>query len=321
MSRCPEIRRGVVGLLVALGLALVALPAVGASPAGALTTIPGQIYGLADVGGARGDLFRNTTSNTWRRLTSGLASPESVAGAPNGKFAVICATRGSGGIYRIYRVGARGGALRNLVGNRQACGETVSPDSKKVAYITDPRRRTAKLNIVRAGGGGTRTIYSYCSGCLYNPVWAGKRIYFERAVRRSLSADREVYSVRARDGKGLRRHTNDSGTTLDYRLADVSRDGRRLLIFVTDSFGSTGLSVYSPAGVNRFDLALATGTQSFADASLSPSGASVAFLRSESAFDPTILWTGAAAPGVWYSAFPSPAPSTTGLYSIDWVRR
>lgn len=314
-------RKTAARLLVALGLALVALPAVGTSPAGALTTIPGQIYGLADVGGTRGDLFRNTTSNTWRRLTSGLASPESVAGAPNGKFAVMCATRGSGGIYRIYRVGARGGAIRNLVGNRQACGETVSPDSKKVAYISDPRRRTAKLNVVRAGGGGNRTIYSYCSGCLYNPVWAGKRIYFQRAVRRNPSADREVYSVRARDGKGLRRHTNDRGSSIDYRLADVSRDGRRLLIFATDGFGATALSVYSPAGVNRFDLALATGTQSFADASLSASGNSVAFLKSESEFDPTVLWTGAAAPGTWYSVFPSPALSTTGLYSIDWVRR
>lgn len=308
-------------LLIALTVALTALPAFGATQAGAITTIPGQIYGLADVGGTRGDLFRNTTSNTWRRLTSGLSSPEGVSAAPNGKFALLCATRGTGGIYRIYRVGARGGTIRNVVGNRQACGETVSPDSKKFAYVTDARRRVARLNVARAGGGQNRTIYSFCSECLYNPVWAGKRIYFERRVRRNRSADLEIYSVRARDGRGLRKHTDDRGSMIDYRLADVSRDGRRLLIFATDGFGSTGLSVYSPAGSIRFDLALATGTQSFSGASFSPSGTLVAFLKRESDLDPVSLWTGPASPGGWYSNFPSPAGSTSGLYSIDWVRR
>lgn len=308
-------------LLLALAIALITVPAIGAGPAGALTTIPGQIYGLADTGGTRGDLFRNTTSNTWRQLTAGLSFPESVGAAPDGRFAVICATRRSGGVYRIYRVGARGGAIRNLIGNRPGCGQSVSPDGRRVAYISDSRRGAARLNVVRSRGGGNKTIYKYCSSCMSNPIWVKTRIYFERNVTRNPSADREIYSVRARDGKGLRRHTNDRGSTVDHRLADVSRDGRKLLVFVNDGLGSTSLSVFSPAGVNRFDLSLATGTQSFAGATFSPSGASVAYLRREAEPDPTILWTGPAVPGGWFSLFPSPAGSVTGLYSIDWVRR
>lgn len=306
---------------IAAMMSLLLVTCVGTSQAGAVTPIPGRIFGLADVSGTRGDVFRTTTSNSWLRLTTGLSFPETVEGAPNGRFAVICATRGASGIYRIYRVSARGGAIRNLIGNRPGCGQTVSPDSRKVAYVSDPRRRVAKLNVVRAGGGGNRTIYRFCSSCLYNPVWAGKRIYFERTVTRSSSADSEIYSVRARDGKGLRRHTDDGGSSIDYRLADVSRDGRSLLIFATDSFGSTGLSVYSPRGVNRYDLALATGTQTLADASFSPSGTQVAYIRRDSEADPEVLLFGPNAPMSWYSIFPMPAISNVGLYSIDWVRR
>lgn len=308
-----------------LGIAVTAVSMLmtgfGTFQAGAATPIPGRIFGLADIAGTRGDLFRTTTSNSWLRLTSGLSFPESVSAAPSGRFAVMCATRGSGGIYRIYRVSARGGAIRNLTGNRPGCGQTVSPDSRKVAYVSDPRRRVAKLNVVRAGGGGNRTIYRYCSGCLYNPVWAGKRIYFERSVTRSSSADREIYSVRARDGKGLKRHTNDGGSSLDFTLADVSRDGRSLLLFASDGSGTTTLSVYSPRGVRRYDLGLATGTQRFADASFSPSGTQIAYLVRDSDADPEVLVYGPNAPMSWYSIFPMPTISNTGVYSIDWVKR
>lgn len=308
-------------LAIAVATASMLLTGFGHVQAGAATPIPGRIFGLADVSGTRGDLFRTTTSNSWLRLTSGLSFPESVSAAPNGRFAVMCATRGSGGIYRIYRVSARGGTIRNLTGNRQGCGQTVSPDSRKVAYVSDPRRRVAKLNVVRAGGGGNRTIYRFCSGCMYNPVWAGKRIYFERSVTRDPSADREIYSVRARDGEGLRRHTNDGGTPLDYTLADVSRNGKSLLVFVRDGFGTTSLSVFSPRGVNRYDLGLATGTQRFADASFSPSGTQIAYVVRDSEADPEVLVFGPNAPMSWYSIFPMPAISNTGVYSIDWVRR
>lgn len=312
-----RMRKAVLALLIAL----IGASAFGVGQAGAITPIPGRIFGLADIGGTPGDLFRTTTTNDWRRLTTGLRFPESVSAAPNGRFAVMCATRGSGGIYRIYRVGVNGGRIRNLIGNRPGCGQTVSPDSRKVAYVSDPRRRVAKLNVVRAGGGGNRTIYRYCSGCLYNPVWAGKRIYFERSVRRNPSADREIYSVRARDGKGLRRHTNDGGSSLDYGLEDVSRNGRRLLIQARDGFGSAALSLYSPAGANLGDLALATPPQSLGDAAFSPSDTQVAYLAQNAPGDPNSLFWGAAVPGTWFGLFSNPVPSTSGIYSLDWGRR
>ena len=300
---------------------LVLVICVGTTQAVAVTPIPGRMFGLADVSGNRGDLFRTTTSNSWLRLTTGLSFPESVSAAPNGRFAVMCATRGSSGIYRIYRVSARGGAIRNLIGNRPGCGQTVSPDGRKVAYVSDPRRGVAKLNVVGAGGGGNRTIYRFCSSCLYNPVWAGKRIYFERSVTRNPSADREIYSIRARDGKGLRRHTDDGGSSLDFTLQDVSGDGRSLLISATDGFGSTGLSVYSPRGANRYDLALAVPPETLGGAVFSPSGTSVAFLKRAGEFDPDLLFYGPNAPMSWYSMLPMPSVSNVGLYSIDWVRR
>lgn len=313
-----SIRRVVISLLVTLA----GISAFGVSQAGAVTPIPGRIFGMADISGTPGDLFRTTPSNSWFRVTSGLRFPESVSAAPNGRFAVMCATRGPGSIYRIYRVGAGGGRIRNLIGNRQGCGQTVSPDSRKVAYISDPRRRVARLNVVRAGGGGNRTIYRYCSGCIHRPVWAGKRIYFERTIRRNSSADREIYSVRAKDGKGLRRHTNDGGSLVDYRLEDVSRDGRNLLIAATDGFGTTGLSVYSPRGVNRYDLTvLAIPPESLGDAVFSPDGSSVAFLKRDSDLAPNVLRYGPNAPFSWYVLTPSPVGSSDGLYSIDWARR
>jgi len=307
--------------VVAFVIALVGASAFGVNQVGAVTPIPGRVFGLADLGGTPGDLFRTTTLNDWSRLTTGLQFPESVSAAPNGRFAVICATRGSGGVYRVYRVGANGGRIRNLIGNRQGCGQTVSPDNEKVAYVSDPRRRVANLNVVRAGGGGNRTVYRYCSGCLYNPVWAGKRIYFERSVRRNPSADREIYSVRARDGKGLRRHTNDGGSSLDYRLEDVSRNGRRLLIQARDGFGSAALALYSPAGANLGDLSLATPPQSFGDAAFSPSDTQVAYLKRNGPGDPHLMYWGEATPFSWFGLFSSPVPSTSGIYSLDWGRR
>ena len=306
---------------VALVAALIGASAFGVTQAGAISPIPGRIFVLSDVGGISGDLFRTTTANSWSRLTTGLSVPESVAAAPNGRFAVICATRVPGGTYRVYRVSAGGGTIRNLIGSRPGCGQTVSPDSRKVAYVSDPRRRVAKLNVVRAGGGDNRTIYRYCSGCLYNPVWAGRRIYFERTVRRNPSADREIYSVRARDGKGLKRHTDDRGTLVDYTLADVSRDGRSLLIFAGDSLGTTTLSVFSPRGVDRYRITLASGTQSFSGASFSPSGRQVAYVVRDSEADPRVLLFGPNAPMSWFSILPMPSISNVGVYAVDWVRR
>lgn len=313
-------RRFGVAALAALSLSM----AFGVSQSGAVTPIPGRIFGLADVGGTPGDLFRTTTSNTWFRVTSGLRSPESVSASPNGRFAVMCATRGSGGTYRIYRVSAGGGVIRNLIGNRQGCGQTVSPDGRKVAYITDTGSGTSRLNVVSTGGGKVRNLYRFSSFGMYEPVWAGSRIFFERRVTRNPSSPLEIYSIRARDGKKLRRHTNHGTAPIGYGLRDVSPDGKRLLIAVDkpdDSLEelwtltlrnrswSTLVSV--PTGSGRF----------VGDAAFSPSGESLAYLIGESGLTPSQLWVGPSRPGSWYTAVPAPAASVTGLYSIDWTRR
>jgi Tol biopolymer transport system component len=309
-------------IAVSLAVAVTGLAALGATQAAALTPIEGRIFGLADDAGVRGDLFRTNNVNNWIRLTSGLSSPESVSASPDGRFAAICATRRSGGTYRIYRVSSAGGPLKSLSGKRQGCGQTVSPDSKRVAYVSDTGIGGARLNVVRANGNRSRTIYRFCSSCLYNPVWAGKRIYFERRVTRRPSADLEIYSVRAKDGKGLRRHTDDRGGPIDYGLADVSPNGRSLLAIVRYGGGtSSTVSTLSPNGMIRADLTTVSGTQTLADASFSPSGRSIAFLRRDSEAEPLLLWTGQVTGGGFFGGFPAPLGSTGGLYSIDWVRR
>lgn len=305
----------------AIALSLSGLAAFAASQAGAISPLPGRMFGLADVAGSRGDLFRTTTSNTWFRLTAGLSAPESVSASPDGRFAVICATNRPWGIYRVYRVGAGGGPLKNLSGRPRACGQTVSPNGRKVAYVSDTGG-SARLRVVRSNGGRSRTLYRFCNGCLYNPVWAGKRIYFERRVRRNPAADLEIYSIRAKDGRGLKRHTDDTGAPVDYFLNDVSADGRKLLVTVRYPLAATSiLSILSPNGSIRLELATATGVQALGDASFSPDGTEIAFLRRDTDPGPYQMWTGPARTGVWFAGFPAPAVSTTGLYSIDWVRR
>jgi Tol biopolymer transport system component len=311
-----------IGLVMVIALA--GSVALGSSQATAISTIPGQFYGLADVSGTNGDLFRSTTSSSWRRVTSGLRSPESVSASPNGRFAVMCATRGSGGIYRIYRVSARGGTIRNLIGNRQGCGQTVSPDNRKVAYITDTGSGTSRLNVVSTRGGKVRNLYRFSSFGMYEPVWAGGRIFFERRVTRNPSSPLEIYSIRARDGKKLRRHTNHGTAPIGYGLRDVSPDGKRLLVAVDRPEASLEelsiLSLRNRTWSTLISVSTALG-RFIGDAAFSPSGESLAYLTGEATPLPFQLWVGPSRPGSWYSAVAGPASSTSGLFSIDWVRR
>ncbi|MEX1219223.1 MAG: hypothetical protein WEB05_02415 [Solirubrobacterales bacterium] len=311
-------------------LAIVALAmSATAVPTTALSAVPGRIYALSNIGGtfAQSALFRmSSQTGLWVRLTPGLSVPESVSASPDGKFAVICARRGSSSPYRIYRVAAAGGALRNLIGNRQGCGQTVSPDGKKVAYVG---AGNGTLNIVRSQSGGHRTIYRFCGGCIYNPVWANGRIYFERRVTRNSSADLEIYSVRARDGRGLKRHTDDGGAPIDYDLADVSPSGGKLLLLEREIDPLTWTPTYrlitrrlSPAGIvlNRFRIL--TVNEPLIDASFAPSGNSIAYVQREASllgdplYEPWII-----NPGSFPVRFPRPSVSFLGTYSIDWVSR
>jgi Tol biopolymer transport system component len=305
-------------------LLMVILSLTAVAPANALSPLPGRIYALADVGGTPGDVFRTTPLNSWLRLSSGLSFPESVSGSPDGSFSVVCASIDGVSPYRIYRVPAAGGRLRNLIGDRQGCGQSVSPDGSKVAYAG---RRGSTLNVVRSRGGRQKTLYRFCSSCIYSPVWANGRIYFERRVSRNPSADLEIYSVRARDGKRLRRHTDDGGAALDYSLADVSRDGRKLLLTERlpgpPSVSRVSVIRLSKTGAFRSRRSIVSGSESLADASFSPDGGTVAYARrmTPSELSPFEIWLTPATGGGFASLFSSPAISSNGPYAIDWVRR
>jgi Tol biopolymer transport system component len=302
----------------------VAFSGFGISQAGAFTSLPGRLFTLTDISGTNGDLFKTRPSNSWLRLTRGLSFPESVSAAPNGSFAVICAAAVPGGTYRIYRVPAAGGPLRNLIGNRSGCGQSVSPDNRKVAYIADTGTGGSSLNVVGSLGGRVRTLYRFASSGMYEPIWVGGRIFFERRVSRNPSSPIEVYSVRARDGRKLRRHTNHAGQTLGYGLTDVSPNGERLLIRINDPVASTdSLWVFSLRNRTRFNLATISTSPgaSIGDASFSPSARSVAMIMKPDAASPDEIWTGSARAGSFFSLFPSPRVATNGPYSLDWVRR
>lgn len=313
-------------LLVALGLALAALASL-ASSAHAVTPLSGRIFALSDIADTRGDLFRTNTSGGWVRLTTGLSYPESVSAAPNGRFATLCATRNSGGTYRIYRVSANGGRLKNLIGNRRGCAPTVSPDGKKVAYLQSGGSGPSLLRVVSTNGGKPRTIYKFCASCIFQPVWAGRRIYFERRVTRDPLADQEIYSVRARDGKGLRRHTNDGGAPIDYSLKDVSSDGSKILVLLTDTSGSPRKDVVflRPNGSELTNLwPVVDPADEYAGAAIAPGGSRVAFTwKSTGAYGLFITGCDPFLPCA--SSYSNPTQSGamagSGPYSIDWVRR
>lgn len=288
-----------------------------APQAKAVTPIPGRMFVLSDNGGTYGDLFRTRTDNSWKQLTFGLSGPDGLSAAPNGKFAAICATRNAGGTYRIFRVSANGGPMKNLIGNRQGCGPAVSPDGRKVAYIQNLPTGVRLLRVVSANGGKPRTIRKFAaSTSVYGLAWGGKRIFFNQFY--------EVYSVSARTGKDLRQHTNDRGDPRDFFLADVSTDGKRLLLVVDESFNfvpNVFLRVYKPGGglvrtvaetlsaINRYNFARfgpagPSGVVGYLDTTVTPSG----------------LWL--AQPGSsWFSGVTPPTPSIVGPNSFDWVKR
>ena len=306
-------------------LAATAIFAFAAAPASAVAPIPGRIFALSDVGGARGDLFR-TTLTGWKRLTFGLDFPEEVAADPRGKFAVLCATKTPGGTYRIYRVGANGGPVKNLIGNRRGCAPTVSPDGRKVAYIQRGPTGPSLLKVVSAKGGKPRTIYRFCGSCMYQPKWGGKRIYFERRITNDFSADSEIYSVRARDGKGLRQVTNDEGSPRDFELMDVSPDGREILAVVDDSTSfspAARIRVLSPTGgLIRpvWTLSGPTLSDYLGPASFSPSRDVILTTSSDPLISISTLIAYKNVPDIGVFVTP-PGPSTVGIYGLDWVRR
>lgn len=329
--------QGAVGIkrLLALGACaagMLLMLLFAAPSASAIAPYPGRMFILSDVGSTRGDLFRSTTSNTWKRLTFGLGLPESVSADPNGKFAVICATK-TGGTYRIYRISANGGRMKSLIGNRAGCAPAVSPDGQRVAYIESTGSANL-LRVVSTSGGKPRTIRRFCSSCMFTPVWAGKRIYFEAIATTTPVPDFEIYSVRARDGRGLERHTDDGGDPINYYLADVSPNGRNILVGLSESDSSfapvrNDLVVLSPTGAERFTVVAGSPDYyTFAGAAFSPSGRQViAEKQVPTETDPYSLLMTSYLTDVPILSFYIPRPAVAGTgayegpYAVDWVRR
>lgn len=321
---------GSVGIKRLLVLGVCAAAVLGAllasaPQAKAVSSIPGRIFANFDVGGSYGDLYRSKPDNTWKRLTFGLGSTFGLSADPSGKFVTVTARRGSSGPYRIFRVSANGGPLKNLIGNRSGFDPAVSPDGRKVAYLNTGSSGPTSIKVVSSKGGKPRTIYRFCSGCIYKTIWAGKRIYFNRRISNMPSADFEVYSVRARDGKGLRQHTDDGGGDRDYRLFDVSANGRRLLVVINDSTDplspNVGLAVFSDTNIYK-RLVAESGTASdiFFGGSFGPAGPSGTVIWIDVGSSPYAMWS--SPPGsLWSSAIGPPPSSTLGPLFMDWVRR
>ncbi|MFM8526710.1 MAG: TolB family protein [bacterium] len=316
MQGAVGLKRGfIIGALAAaiFGALLAATP----QQAHAITPIPGRIFALTDDNGVQGDLFRTRTNTIWKRLTTGLSFPDGLSAAPNGTFAAICATRSLGGTYRIFRVSANGGPLKNLIGNRQGCGPAVSPDGRQVAYIQNLPTGGRLLRVVSAKGGEPRTIRRFpASYPVYALAWGGKRIFFNQYY--------DVFSVSARTGKDLKMHTDDRGAARDFQLADVSADGKRLLIVVDESLEivpNVFLRVYKPGGalVRTVDSS-GSANNPFSMARFGPSGPNgvVGFL--DTITPPSMIYL--IQPGaVWSAGFAGPSVSTAGPTSFDWVKR
>jgi len=321
---------GSVGIKRLLVLGVCAAAVLGAllasaPQAKAVSSIPGRIFASFDIGGSYGDLYRSKPDNTWKRLTFGLGSSFNLSADPNGKFVTVTARRGSSGPYRILRVSANGGPLKNLIGNRSGFDPAVSPDGKRVAYLNTESTGPTSIKVVSARGGKPRTIYRFCSGCIYKTIWAGKRIYFNRRIVNNPISDFEVFSVRASDGKGLRQHTDDGGGIRDYQLLDVSADGKRILVVADDSADpltpNVLLAVVSDTNIyKRTVVDSGSSSDIFFGGSFGPAGPSGPVIWIDVGTSPYKMWLTQAG-SVWSTGIASPSASTIGPLFMDWVRR
>lgn len=306
-----------VPLLVLVLVGLLTFPPLEAKAADR-PVVSGRILMVANIRSASERLFSTTRSGKWRDLSPFLSTGQSVSADPRGRFAIFSAPKllDQNGPERVFRVSLKSRRIVRISGRRHGEWPAVSPNGKRVAFVSDPGSGPATIYSMRVDGTNVQRLYSYCASCIDRLAWSGNRIFFQRKISRNISADEEIYSIRASDGGAIRQVTDDGGASIDYRLFDASPRGG-VLIGVTES-SITRLVVGTVCCGTTEVVDVGEGT--LLSASFSPSDRLVAF----SATDPGVyrgrLYIKNLSSG-GTRELRIPAESTFGVQSLSWVAR
>jgi Tol biopolymer transport system component len=160
----------------------------------------------------------------------------------------------------------------------------------------------------------------------------GKRIVFTASIDPNVGVyDKEVYSIRASDGRSERQITNDGGFDIDYGNPDVSPGGKRVVVAAYDGVTNRRSVVTVPIGGGPIDIIASPDSDQFDfnDPMYSPDGKRMLLVRSDSAFDEYYLifqnrLTGAVPNQALLDPpllVPSPPASPFGAFGPVWAAR
>src|SRR5215210_2926450 len=167
------------GMLVAVGLLVLIMVVVEASPAEA--TFPGkpgkiayqgddgQDYEIYTINSGGGGKFKVTDNST------GDYAPSY---SPSGKKIVYTGEDGPNGDFEIYTINAGGGSKFNVTDNNtnDGGGVSYSPSGKKIAYsgLDAPTNGDFEIYTINPGGGGKVKVTDNTADD-YNPSWGSSK--------------------------------------------------------------------------------------------------------------------------------------------------
>lgn len=250
----------------------------------------GRVFYISADASGNQRVFSSSASGSGRRIVSpaGLR-PTSVSVSPDGRRLAICGGRAADVDDWIFVGRVSGGKFRRVV---KGCDPGFSPSGKRLVYtVTLPNglRDRYEIRMVGTDGKSRRTVFRpsdrWLSDTMFTPN--GKRIVFTATIDPNVGDyDTEVYSIRASDGHGERQITNDGGLDIDFAHADVSPNGKRIVVAAYDGFTNRRGIVGVPIGGGPIDI-IATPESDQFDYNYpiySPDGKRVIFERGDSAF-------------------------------------
>ena len=318
--------------VLATGLAMIV-----ATPAGAtFKGDNGRVLYISDDASGDQRVYSSTASGERRRIVTprGL-DPGPLAVSPNGRTLAVSGYREGDRTEWIYVGSVKAGRFRKLAKGSEP---TFSPNGRKVAYVrivgeepnTDYQLRVARLN----GKGDRSILRTRGRAWISSPVWTpnGSRIVFDRTPNpNSAPFDQEIFSVRARDGRGKKQLTDDRGLNVDFTNPDVSPNGKRVVFSAYDGALTRRSIATVPVSGGPLDI-LATppnGDLDYRDPSYSPDGRRIIFERQDFAFDEYYLIFTARLTGrlpnqslvTPFAQTQSPAASPFGAFGPVWAPR
>ncbi len=231
--------------MILLATLLAAAAAATAAPA------PDAVVYSGRVGGGGADIFVRTVTGSPRRLAGPGRYATQPAWSPDRRRVAFLSDRT--GPIDVYTVRADGTGLRRLT--RTAARErdvTWSPDGRRLVFGSDRDGGESEIYTMRADGTGVRRLTRTRRWVMdVHPQFSpdGRSIVF--ASNRVAYSNLEIFRMRARDGRRLKRLTHfgtgGDGSPGDDVMPEFSPDGTRIA-FVSDRSGSHQIWTMDAAG-------------------------------------------------------------------------